>query len=125
MLVPEAPWWYLNPTYLAFGKWGGVFLQDTETVPLVLKIKIVREAVPCTQGPQEYRKGAWALRRALLKNDIKYMRNVFCMTDQKPVSFNLRILPMHTLSVSHNQIRDRFYSAVRAEDPYYQPLMVR
>ena len=35
----------LTPTPLAFGKWGGVLLQDLETAPPVLLVEIVLQAV--------------------------------------------------------------------------------
>ena len=52
ILVPEAPWWYLTPTPLIYGKLGGVLLQDPETVPSFLAVKMVLQAVPGPRGPQ-------------------------------------------------------------------------
>ena len=47
--VTEALWWYLTLIPLAFGKRGGVLLQDPETAPSVLVFKMVLKVVP---GPR-------------------------------------------------------------------------
>ena len=65
MPVPEATCRYLTTTPLTFGKRGGVFLQYTETVTPVLRVKMVPQAVPDPGGTREDKKGAWSLRRAL------------------------------------------------------------
>ena len=46
MTTTEAPWWYLTPTPLAFGKQGGVLLEDPDTDPPVLMVRMVPQAVP-------------------------------------------------------------------------------
>ena len=46
MPVPEAPWWYLTLTPIKFWKRGRVLLQDPETYPPMLAVKMVPHAVP-------------------------------------------------------------------------------
>ena len=91
--VSKAPWWYLNPAPLAFGKHGGVLLQYMENVTPVLAVKMVPQAVPDTQGPREVGKGVWALRHVLWETDVKYLQNVLRLTDLQPVPVNFRICP--------------------------------
>ena len=57
MSVLDVPSWYLTPIPIVFGKWGGVFLQDPETVPPFLAVKMIPHAVPGTQGPRASYKG--------------------------------------------------------------------
>ena len=61
MPVPETPIWYLTPTHLAFGKWGGVLLQDIYTVLPSMAIKMIPQAVPGPRGPRAASKGAFSL----------------------------------------------------------------
>ena len=57
MQVIEAPWLYLTPTPIEFGKQGAMLLQDPGTSPPVLSVKMVPQAVPVPQGPQAAVKG--------------------------------------------------------------------
>ena len=50
MPVTEAPWWNLTPPPLAFGEQGGVFLQDPESSPPVLEVKLVPKEDPGQTG---------------------------------------------------------------------------
>ena len=98
MPVPETPWWYLTLTPLAFGKRGGVLLQYLETVFPVLVIIMVSQAVTGLRGPWAAGKGACALRHSLWGNDVKYLRDMFYLTDRQPFLVNLRLHTMHTTS---------------------------
>ena len=71
--VTEDPMWYLTPAPLALGKWGGVTLQDPETVPPLLAVKMIPQAVTGPRGPQESGKGALSLGRALRETGVKYL----------------------------------------------------
>ena len=99
MPVPEAPCWYLTPTPFIFGKHYRVLLQDPDTFLPVLAVKMVPQAVPGPRGPWEAGKGAWALRCALRETGVKYLQNMFRLTDRKPIPVNFWLYPMHTLYV--------------------------
>ena len=96
MPVVEALWWYLTRTPLIFGKWGGVILQEPETVPQVLVFKMVPKAVPGPRGPWASGKGAKALQCALWKIDVKYFWKMFRLTDRQPVTLNFRLCTMYS-----------------------------
>ena len=49
--VPKAPWWYLTPTPIVFGKWGGVLLQNPYTVLPVLAVKWFCGSFQVREGP--------------------------------------------------------------------------
>ena len=70
-------------------------------------------------------KGVGALRCALRKPYVKDLRDVFRLTDRKPVPVNLRLRPMHTPSMRRRQSRSKFYSTVWEGDPPYQTLLAR
>ena len=89
----------------------------------MMAVKVVPQPVPGPQGPWAAGKGSWALRCALQKTDVKYLHNVFLLTDRQPVPVNFRLRPMHTPSVFHHWYRDKIYSAVQAGDPSSQPLV--
>ena len=124
MQVPEAPRWFLNPTPLALGKRGGFFLQDPETFPPVLLVKVVPQVVLCPRRPRIAGKGAFSLVRALQETGAKYLWNVFRLTGRQTVPVNLRLCPMHLPSVRGRGYHSKFYSAVRSGDPPSQPLPV-
>ena len=50
-----------------------MLLQDPETSPPVMAIKMVMQAVPVLQGPRAVGKGALELVRALWETDVKYL----------------------------------------------------
>ena len=125
MLFLEATRWYLIPTPLVFGKRAEVLRKDPESFYPVLVVKMVPQTVPGSQGTQAAKKRAWALRSDLRGTDVKYLRNVFRLTDRQPVPVNFRIRPMHTLSVRRHQTRGKLNSSVRSGDPSSQLLTVR
>ena len=43
-----------------------------------MAVKMVTQTVPGLQGPQESKKSAWALRRALHRTDVKYLLVTMC-----------------------------------------------
>ena len=99
MPVPKATWRNLAPTLLAFGEKGGVFFQYLEAFPPMMLVKVVPQAVPGLQGHWTASKGAWALIRALLKTDVKDLRNVFRLNDRKPVQVIFWLHPIHMPSI--------------------------
>ena len=79
-----------------------MFLQDMETVPPLLAVKIVPQTVPGLQGPRAYGKGEFALFRYLQQTDIKHLWDVFRLTYWKPVPVDLCLRPMHPPSMHHD-----------------------
>ena len=116
MKVHWVPWRNLTSTTLAFGEWGGVYLQYPGILPPMLVEKVVTQAVPGSRELRESGKGAWALRRFLQKTDIKDLRNVFYLTDRQPVPFNFWICTIHMMSVFCHQSSSKLYFTVRASD---------
>ena len=70
-------------------------------------------------------KGVGELICALWETDVKYLWDVFRLTDRQPVQVNFRLRPMYTLSVCRHLFRSKFYSAFPPGDSPYQPLLVR
>ena len=91
-----------------------VFLQNPYPVTPVMVVKMVPKAVIGPQGPRASSKVSWALRRAFRETDVKYLRNVFRLTDRQLVPFNFRLHPTHTPSVHFHQSHSKFHSTVRA-----------
>ena len=69
-------------------------------------------------------KGAWPLRHAVGKTDIKYLRNVFYMTGWQPVQVNFWLRTMHKPSVVRHQPQVKLYFLVWANDPSSQPILL-
>ena len=99
-----------------------VFLQNPYPVTPVMVVKMVPKAVIGPQGPRASSKVSWALRRAFRETDVKYLRNVFRLTDRQLVPFNFRLHPTHTPSVHFHQSHSKFHSTVRAGGPSSQSL---
>ena len=57
MLVPEAPWWNLNTTPLAFGEQDGVFLQYPEAIPQCGLLKWSLRKLQVLEDPRNMVKG--------------------------------------------------------------------
>ena len=86
---------------------------------------MVPQAVPDQQGSQAAGKGDWAPRIELWETDVKYLRNLFRLTDQKLVPVNFRLCPMHLIYTRRHQTRGQFHSKVWKGDLYSKPFMVR
>ena len=124
MPVTKAPWWYLTPTPIVFGKRGGVILQNPDTASPVLEVKMFSQAVSGPPGPWAAGKGEWALRRVLQETDVKYLRNVLRLTEWKPAPANFSLRPMHMPSVRRNLTNGKLHSTVLRWDPSSQPFAV-
>ena len=115
----------MSPTPLAFGKRGRVLLQNLETVPPVLAVKMIPQSVPGPRGPWASGKGEFVLCHALRETDSKHLWDVFNLTYRQLVPVNLNIRPMHLPSVRRHQSRGKFYYAVWAGYLSSQSVVVR
>ena len=115
----------MTPTPLAFGKQGGVLLQDPDTVPPVLAVKMIPHAVIDMRRPKASGKGSFLLLQALQETDFKYLWDVFYMTDRQPVPLHLSLLPMYPPYLHRQQSCSKSNSAVRTGDPPSNSLAVR
>ena len=107
MTITEAPWGNLAPTPLAFGKQGGLLLHDQEAVPPVPEVEVVPQAVTGPRGTWADGKGAMTLIFAPQKSDVKDLRDVFHLTDRKPVPVNLWLRTMNMLSIHYHKYRGK------------------
>ena len=106
--INEAPWKNLSPTPLAFGKRGGVFVQDPEAAPPVPVLEVVLQAFTSPRVNHTAMKGSGALKFPLRKNYVKHLRDVFRLTERQPIPLHLRLRPMHMPSVRRHQSLSKF-----------------
>ena len=125
MPFTKAPRWYLTPTPLTLGKRGGVLLKYPGTFPPVRAVIMVPRAVPGLQGTRASGKGELALGCALRKNSVKYLWDVFRMTNRQPVTINLSLCPVHLAYMNRHRFRHKFYYIVQAGDLSSQLILVR